>query len=138
MAFTGPAICNNFRQDLLGLLSVKTIKVALYDNTATLTSSTSAYTTSGELASGGGYTTAGKALSGFTTGISGGVAWIDWTDLAWTTFTGTPYGALKYNSTDSNKAIDVIDFGGPKIVINGTLTIVWPAADSTHAILRLS
>lgn len=137
MAFTGPYVCNNFLQDLLAFLTGKTIKMALYDSTASLTAATSAYTTSGELASGSGYTTGGKTMTGFTTGRSGSVAYADWDDVVWTSASLTAYGALQHNSTDS-KAMLVLDFGGPKQVIAGTLTIVLPTADSTHAFLRLS
>ena len=54
-----------------------------------------------------------------------------------TTTTGTG-AALIYNSTDSNKAVAVLDFGGDKTSTSGTFTIQFPTADASDAILRLA
>ena len=42
-----------------------------------------------------------------------------------------------YNSTDSNKSVATIDFGGDKTSTAGDFTIVFPAAAST-AIIRIA
>ena len=47
-------------------------------------------------------------------------------------------GALIYNSTDANKAVAVLDFGGDKTSTSGTFTIQFPTADASNAILRLA
>ena len=47
-------------------------------------------------------------------------------------------GAIIYNSTRSNKAVAVIDFGGTKTSTNGTFTIILPAADASNALIRLA
>ena len=41
-------------------------------------------------------------------------------------------------SSDSNKAVAVLDFGGDKTSTSGTFTIQFPAADASNAILRLA
>jgi hypothetical protein len=43
-----------------------------------------------------------------------------------------------YNSSDSNKAVAILDFGGDKTSTSGTFTIQFPAADASNAILRLA
>ena len=45
-------------------------------------------------------------------------------------------GALIYNSSNSDKAIAVLDFGGDFTVSSGTFKIVFPAA-GTDAIIRV-
>ena len=47
-------------------------------------------------------------------------------------------GALIYNSSASNRAIAVIDFGATKSVSSGTLTITLPTASATTALIRVS
>jgi len=45
---------------------------------------------------------------------------------------------LIYNTSNSSKAVVVLDFGGTKTSTNGDFTIQFPAANSTSAILRIS
>ena len=80
MAFTGSAVCNSFKTEVLHRLFMilqhttggNAFKLALYTNSATPTKSTTAYTTSGEVASGSGYTTAGNSLTSVDSGIKYG------------------------------------------------------------------
>lgn len=137
MAFTGPYIADSFKKLLLDLIAAKSIKLALYDNSPSFTAATAAYTTSGELVA-TGYTAGGKALTGVATAVSGNIAYLDFADVSWTSFSGSPYGAQMYDASDSNKTMLVIDFGGPQHVIGGTLGVVWPAADNTHSIFRIA
>ena len=66
MAFTGSAVCNSFKTEVLqGIHNFSSsggnaFKLALYTNSATLTKSSTVYTVSGEVAGGSGYTTAGN------------------------------------------------------------------------------
>lgn len=88
--------------------------------------------------SGTGYTSGGVTLSGFTIGSSGTTAWIDWTtDPEWTGATFNAVGAVIYNSSQSNKAVAVLDFGGTKGGTGVTLTVELPAADASNAIIRI-
>ena len=144
MAFTGPAICNDFKVQLLkgnhAFLASggHTFKLALYDNSATLTKSTTAYTTSGQIASGGGYTTGGATLTNVDPVLSGDTAYIDFADPSWAGATFTTYGALLYNSSVSNFAVLVIDFGGAKSPVGGTFVVEFPAAAAATAVLTLT
>ena len=70
---------------------------------------------------------------------TGTTAYWSWTaNPQWTTATFTAYGALIYNSTNSNRAVAVLDFGGAKPVSSGTFTVVLPSNDSINAILRIA
>tara|TARA_R110000822_G_scaffold114065_2_gene245491 strand:+ start:1071 stop:1553 length:483 start_codon:yes stop_codon:yes gene_type:complete len=159
MAFTGSAMCASFKAELMQcyhLFSTSanpartlnttpdTFKFSLYDNTATLTKTTTAYTATGELASGSGYTTGGNTLTISTapttdTTSTNNVAYISFSTTSWTSATFTAYGALIYNSSQSNRAVAVLDFGGAKTVTSGTFTVTFPTYSSgtTAAIIQL-
>lgn len=139
MAITS-AVCNSFKQELLGGihdLDTDVIKMALYTSSATLGASTTAYTSSNEVV-GAGYTGGGNTLSGAAITLDGSVAIVDFSDTTWSSATITARGALIYNSSKSNKAIAVIDFGGDKTSTNGDFTVVFPAATGTNAIVRIN
>lgn len=145
MAFTGSFFCTSFKVELPRALhnfdaAAHAFKIALYDNSATLTAATTVYTTSGELAAAGGYTTGGQALAtNIQPASSGTTAFWSWTaNPSWGSATFTTYGALIYNSTSSNRACAVLDFGGAKPVSAGTFTILLPTNDGTNAILRIA
>jgi hypothetical protein len=146
MAFTGSFLTTQFKLDVLNGVhqSGHTYKIALYDNTATLTAATTGYTASGELASGSGYTTGGATMAGFTTSTTGTTAYIDWTtDPSWASASFTAYGALIYNNTATGTgsvtkpALAVIDFGGAQTATSGTFTVVLPSPGAT-AIIRIA
>ena len=139
MAIT-QAMCNSFKTELLGGthdLDTDTIKIALFTSSATLSASTTAYSTSNEV-SGTGYTAGGNTLSGATISLSGSTAIVDFTDTTWSSATITARGALIYNSSKSDKAIAVLDFGSDKSSTNGDFTVVFPAADASNAIIRIA
>lgn len=115
-----------------------TFKIALFTSSATLSAATTAYSTSNEV-SGTGYTAGGNTLtiSQVPTSTST-TAWLDFADSTWSTSTITANGALIYNSTQSNRAVAVLAFGGDKTSTAGDFVIVFPAADSTNAIIRIA
>jgi hypothetical protein len=143
MAFTGNFMCTSFKQELLeGVHNFQTggnsFKMALYDNSATLTAGTTAYTTSGELAATGNYTTTGNALTNVNPTATGTTAYCDFDDEVWGTATFTAYGALIYNDTAAgDPSVIVLDFGGAKTATAGDFTVQFPAADATNAIIRI-
>lgn len=140
MAIT-QAMCSSFKQQiLLGEhdLDTDVLKIALYTSTATLGASTTVYTTSDEVANGNGYTTGGNTLAGATVSLSGTTAYVDFSDTTWAASTITARGALIYNSSKSNKAIAVLDFGGDKTSTNGNFTIQFPTNDASSAIIRIA
>jgi len=103
-----------------------------------LDSTTTAYSVTNEV-SGTGYTAGGNTLSVSQVPTSTSTtAWLDFSDTTWTSATITANGALIYNSSQSNKAVAVLAFGGDKTSTNGDFTIVFPTADSTNAIIRIA
>ena len=141
MAITS-AICNSFKQEILveghNLTNgADSIKLALYTSSATMGAGTTAYSTSQEV-SGTNYSAGGSALTNVTPALSGSTAGCDFSDLTFGTATVTARGCLIYNSTNSNKAIAAIDFGGDKTSTAGDFTVVFPSASSSAAIIRLA
>ena len=143
MAIT-QAIANSFKKQLLeGDHNFKQsggdkFKLSLYTAGATLTSATTSYTTSNEVAPSGQYTAGGGALVNAGTSITAGVARADFNNLSFTGVTLTARGALIYNTSLSNSAVAVLDFGSDKTATSGTFTIQFPAPTSTAANLRIS
>jgi VCBS repeat-containing protein len=87
---------------------------------------------------GTGYTAGGNTLAGATVSLTGTTAFVDFTDTTWTTATITARGALIYNSSKSNKAVAVLDFGSDKTSTAGSFTVQFPANDSSSAIVRIA
>ena len=146
------AMCTSFKKELLeGVHNFKnsggdTFKLALYaegsggksSTTATLGATTTAFTTTGEVASSGTYATGGGSLTRVDPTTSSTTAFTDFADLSFTTATITAMGALIYNSSDSNKAVAVLDFTSNKTSTSGTFTIQFPTADASNAIIRIA
>lgn len=133
-------MCSSFKQQiLLGEhdLDTDVIKIALYTSAATLGASTTAYTTADEVV-GAGYTAGGNTLTGATVSLSGTTAFVDFNDTTWSAATITARGALIYNSSKSNKAIAVLDFGADKTSTSGDFTVQFPTNDASSAIVRIA
>lgn len=141
MAIT-QAICTSFKQELLvgthnfTNTTGDVFKIALYTSSATLGASTTAYSATNEV-SGAGYSAGGATLTNVTPTTSGTTAFTDFADVTWSSSTITARGALIYNSTDSNRAVCVLDFGSDVSSSSGDFTISFPAADASNAIIRL-
>lgn len=114
-------------------------KVALYTSSATLDATTTAYSSTNEV-TGTNYTAGGAAITIVTAPTSTSTtAWLDFTDTTWATSTITARGALIYNDTSSGDlSVGALDFGSDKTSTAGNFTIVWPAGDSTNAIIRIA
>ena len=140
------AIANSFKKELLeGEHNFKQsggdkFKLSLYTAGATLTSATTSYTTSNEVAPSGQYTAGGGALVNNGTSIASGVAIVDFADRSFTGVTLTARGALIYNTsaTVTDAAVCALDFGADKTATSGTFTIQFPAFTTAAAILRIS
>ena len=145
MAIT-TAMCNSFKQELLGGthdLDTNTIKLALIkaSPSGTYNASTTNYsdvTGNSDEASGTGYSAGGQTLDGATISLSGSTAILDFTDEVFSDVTVSTDGCIIYNSSQSNKAIAVIDFGGTVSATAGDLTIEFPAAGASTAIVRIA
>ena len=117
-------------------------KIALYDNSASMGTTTTVYSASDEV-SGSGYSAGGNALTNTGTAKSTVTAYTDFSDTSWTSASFTARGCLIYNSSSisgltSNAAVCSIDFGGNKTVSSGTFTIQFPTNDSSDAIIRIT
>lgn len=113
-------------------------KIALYTSSATMGATTTAYSTSQEVANSGSYAAGGGTLTKVAPASSGTTGFTDFADFSFTTATITARGALIYNDTNSDKAVCVLDFGGDKSSSSGTFTIQFPAADASNAIIRIA
>ena len=140
MAIT-QAMCTSFKTELLGGihdLDTDTIKIALFTSSASLDAATTVYSSSNEVANGNGYTTGGNTLSGAAISSSGTTAFVDFSDSTWSSASFTVRGALIYNSSKSNRAIAVLDFGADKTSTNGNFVVQFPVADASNAIIRIA
>jgi len=145
MAFTGNFMCTSFKVQLMTAThnftngTGNTFKLAMYDNSASFTAATTAYTATNEVAASGTYTAGGGTLTNVTPTSSGTTAFTDFADLSFTSATITAFGAMIYNDTAAgDPAVCILDFGGAKTSSAGTFTIVFPTADSTNAIIRIA
>ena len=144
MAIT-QAIANAFKKQLLEgdqnfASGGDKFKLALYTSSATLNSTTTAYSATNEVADSGTYAAGGGTLTGQNTSIASGVAIVDFADLSFTGVTLTARGALIYNTSSAvtNAAVAVLDFGADKTATSGTFTVQFPAFTTAAAILRIS
>ena len=145
MAFTGNFMCTSFKVELMQAVhnftngTGNTFKLALYDNSASFTAATTAYTATNEVGNSGSYAAGGGTLTNVTLTSSGTTAFTDFADLSFTSATITAFGALIYNDTAAgDPTVCVLDFGGAKTSTAGTFTIVFPTADASNAIIRIA
>lgn len=145
MAIT-TAMCTSFKQELLGGvhdLDTDTIKLALIkaSPTGTYGAATTNYsdvTGNSDEATGTGYTAGGQTLDGATISADGTTAIVDFTDEVFSNVTTSADGCIIYNASQSSKAICVIDFGGTVSATAGDLTIEFPTADASNAVIRIA
>jgi hypothetical protein len=145
MAFSGNFMCTSFKVELMkGVHNFttgtgNTFKLAMYDNSASFTAATTAYTATNEVAASGTYAAGGGALTNVTPTSSGTTAFTDFADLSFTSATITAFGAMIYNdSAAGDPSVCILDFGGSKSSSAGTFTIIFPTDDATNAILRIA
>jgi hypothetical protein len=117
-------------------LALTRLRLPCTRDSATIGADTTVYTTSNEV-SATGYTAGGNTLTVSTTPTSSGtIAYVSFSNTSWSSAL-TARGALIYNSSKSNKAVAVLDFGADK-TSTITFTVTFPAADATSAIVRIS
>ena len=145
MAFSGNFMCTSFKVELMKAVhnfttgTGNTFKLALYDNSASFTAATTAYTATNEVANSGSYSAGGGALTNVTPTSTSTTAFTDFADLSFTSATITAFGAMIYNdSAAGDPSVCILDFGGAKTSTAGTFTIIFPTNDSTNAILRIA
>tara|TARA_R110002020_G_scaffold401257_3_gene611499 strand:- start:4551 stop:4985 length:435 start_codon:yes stop_codon:yes gene_type:complete len=144
MAFSGNALCTSFKKELMEAkhnftAASDVFKLALYNNSASFTAATTAYTSSNEI-SGTNYTAKGQFLTSVTPTTSSTTALTDFADEVFSNVTISGVrGALIYNeAATSDPSVCVLDFGGDKSASSGDFTIVFPTPDASNAIIRIA
>jgi hypothetical protein len=148
MAIT-QAMCTSFKVELMTAThnftasTGNTFKLALFRAQASIVGTFGAGTTNysdmgADQASGTNYSAGGSNLTNITPTSSGTTALTDFADLTFSNVTLTTSGCLIYNSSASDKAVAVFNFGGDKTATAGDLTIIFPTADASNAVIRLS
>jgi len=147
MAIT-QTLCTSFKSELLGGvhdLDTDTLKMALiipsmsgtYD--ATTTNYSDITGNSDEVSSSGtNYTVGGVTLTTPVISTSGTTAFFDCDDVVFTNVDLDARGAIIYNSSKSDRAICLLDFGETKTATDGDFTVVLPTSGASTAIIRLA
>ena len=148
MAIT-QAVCDSFKKELLeGEHDFRSsggdqFKLALYGSSASLSNTTTAYTTSQEVSASGTYSAGGGNLTSTGAAATNNTSFIDFSDISFTSASITAQAAVIYNSnttatTNTNAAVMVLDFGAVKTSTSGTFTVQFPTNNATSAILRIT
>jgi len=145
MAIT-TAMCTSFKQELLGAvhdMDTHTLKLALIKSgmSGTYGAATANYsdvTGNSDEATGTNYSAGGQNLDSAAISADGTTAIVDFADEVFSNVTTSAAGCIIYNSSASNKAVCVIDFGGTVSATAGDLTIEFPAAGASTAVIRIA
>lgn len=146
------AMCTSFKGEVLtathnfgtaptrGTSTADTFKAALYLASATINSTTTAYTVTGE-ASGAGYSAGGVTVTNAVAPATSGTT-AYWTPSASITYSSVTLTTafdcvLIYNNTQGNKAVSVHTFGS-QTVTSGTFTLTMPTNDASTGLLRIA
>ena len=140
------AMCNSFKQELLGGvhdLDTHSLKLALIkpSPTGNFNKSTTNYSElrgSSDEATGTNYSAGGQVLDSPVISLSGDTAIVDFADEVFSNLTITAAGALLYNTSASNKAIAVFSFGSNVASTAGDFTVIFPTADASNAVIRIT
>jgi hypothetical protein len=139
--------CNSFSLELYLAIHNFTagtgdiFKLALYTSAASLSASTTSYTTANE-SSGVGYTAGGLALTNTTPVLvtdpiaQAEVVVITFGNLTFNSVTLTYRQALIYNSSKANRAVAVFIFDTDRVINNGDVIFQMPAPNASSALLR--
>jgi hypothetical protein len=97
--------------------STNAFKLALYTSSASIGRDTTVYTTTEEYV-GTGYTAGGFALTNVTPVVVNGELRLTWSDCSFGASL-TPRGAMVYNTTVSNEAVYIVDYGNSGVKVTG-------------------
>ena len=152
------AMCTSFKAEIMLCVhdfrntGGDTFKMALYTSAANIDANTTAYTVTSEV-TGTNYTAGGNTLvnGGVTasnTSTTAGTGFTTFNNTTWANATITARGALIYNNTPSangtanttltNAAVAVLDFGADRTSTAGDFTVIFPSATNTTAIIRIA
>lgn len=149
-------ICNNFKWEIMNgihalgpgtavparTVSVAdVVKVALFLASGSLSpSATAAYSATSEVGNSGSYAAGGSTVTQANqpTLYTNTGTWNPSAANSWTTFSATAFDtALFYNSSQSNKAIVLANFGS-QTISNGTFTITPPTSGAATSLIQLT
>jgi hypothetical protein len=139
---SGTVVCSSFKQELLNGIhnfGAHQFGMALYDATANLDATTTAYLAAGEI-TGIGYTAGGQILTNpqVLLDAASRTAYVTFNDALWSNSVITARGALIYNLTAQNRAVAIFDFGVDRVSNHGPFQVVFPPAGPSTALIRIS
>ena len=122
----------------LAAFALYALKMALYQTSASISPSTTAYTATGEVSS-ANYTAGGASVTNATAPTSSGTTayWTPSANVSWTTVSFTTDCALLYNDTQGDRSIASFTFSS-QTVTAGNFTLTMPTNDSSNALLRIA
>ena len=140
------AMCNSFKQELLGGvhdLDTHKLKLALIkpSPTGTYGAATTNYsdiTGNSDEATGTNYSAGGQELDSASITLSGTTAFVDFADEVFSNLTISAGGAIIYNTSASNKAIAIFAFSSTVSSTAGDFTVIFPTADASNAVIRIT
>ncbi len=149
MAAPVQSLATSFKVELFQALhdfdvGANTFNLALFAAAATVTGTFNAATTNFSQmtapneAVGTNYVSGGAALTNIAPTSAGTTAFIDFADLTFANVTLTSSGAMIYNTTNGNRNVCLLNFGGDRVATAGDFTIQFPTADASNAIIRLA
>jgi hypothetical protein len=114
-------------------------KMALYQTTATIGPTTTAYTATGEVATAGGYSAGGAAVTNATAPTSSGTTayWTPSASVSWTGVSFTTDCALLYNDTQADRAVGSYTFSS-QTVSAGNFTLTMPTNAAATALIQIA
>lgn len=137
-----PQAMHNFTTTTGNVFKVALIKVSMAGTYGAGSTNYSNITGNSDEVTGTGYTAGGYAWTAgqnTTPATSGTGAFWSWsTNPSWTTASFSTTACMIYNSSSSNKAVYVGDFGGTQTVSSGTFTIVLPTNAVSTSILQIN
>ena len=135
---------DSFKQELFtathnfSTVGGNTFYLSLYTTISGFSTGTTNYITTNE-ASGTGYTAGGTSLGlASTVTVAQNISFISFNNATFSTATLSASCCLIYNTTQSKKAVVILDFTTTQTATNGNFTIQFPTANSTSAVLRIS
>ncbi len=141
------AFCTSFKKQLLeGVHDFRavggdTFRIALYTEAANLNSTTTAYSTVGEI-SGAGYTAGGLTLTKISPTEYNLAGVCSFQTATWSGATFSARGALIYNATPAhtytNPACLVLDFGTTRFAVSSVFRVQFPQITDLSAIVRIN
>jgi hypothetical protein len=145
MAIT-QAMCTSFKGEILGGthdLDTNTLKMALISPTMSgtygaATTNYSDVTGNSDEVSGTNYSAGGVTITNVAISTDGTTGIVDFDNVVFNNVDIDARGAIIYNSSQSNKAICLLDFGETKSATDGDFTVVMPAAGASTAIIRIA